>query len=361
MKSLNLTIGLFLFFTITLITVVFYSYQVLFTPNITIDQDSTSRFKSGEEISLYIPTGADFETVMDTLVRKKLLQDIISFRFLAKLLSYTDNVKPGRYLIKDQWNNLQTIRMLRAGMQTPVKLTFNNIRLKGELAEKLAKYVQPTQSEIEQILSDRETAEKYGFDTNTFMSMFIPNTYEVYWTITVEGLIEKMYKEYNMFWSEEKKRQADALKMTPIEVAILASIVEAETRMTDERPRVAGVYINRLRKNMRLQADPTVVFALGDFSIKRVLARHKKINSPYNTYKHRGLPPGPINLPSISSIEAVLNYEKHDYLYFCAKEDFSGYHNFAQTIKQHLSYARLYQKALNNELRKKKLNSKNEK
>ena len=285
MKSLNLTIGLFLFFTITLITVVFYSYQVLFTPNITIDQDSTSA--SREEISLYIPTGADFETVMDTLVRKELLQDIISFRFLAKLLNYTDNVKPGRYLIKDQWNNLQTIRILRAGMQTPVKLTFNNIRLKAELAEKLAKYVQPTQSEIA-ILSDRETAEKDGFDTNTFMCMFIPNTYEVYWTITAEGLIEKMYNEYNAFWSEDKKRQADALKMTPIEVAILASIVEAETQMNDERPRVAGVYINRLRKNMRLQADPTVVFALGDFSIKRVLTRHKKINSPYNTYKYRG-------------------------------------------------------------------------
>ncbi|MBW8050719.1 MAG: endolytic transglycosylase MltG [Cytophagales bacterium] len=346
----NLAIGLFLFFSITLITAVFYSYQVLFTPNITIDQDSVSA--SRKEISIYIPTGADFETVMDTLVKKKLLQDIISFRFLAKLLNYTDNVKPGRYLIKDQWSNLKTIRTLRAGMQTPVKLTFNNIRLKGELAEKLAKYVQPTLSEIEQILSDRETAERYGFDTNTFMSMFIPNTYEVYWTITVEGLIEKMYNEYNAFWSEDKKRQADVLKMTPVEVAILASIVEAETQMTDERLRVAGVYINRLRKNMRLQADPTVVFALGDFSIKRVLARHKKINSPYNTYKYRGLPPGPINLPTISSIEAVLNYEKHDYLYFCAKEDFSGYHNFAQTIEQHLNNARLYQKALSNEIRK---------
>jgi len=350
MRSKNIVIGLFLFITITLTTTFIYFFQVLYTPNIYIDSDK------GTEIPIYIPTGANFEMVMDTLVKKELLHNIMSFRFLAKLLNYTENIRAGRYLIKGDWGNLQTIRVLRTGMQTPVKLTFNNIRSMPELTEKLSKYVQPGQSEIEQILSDRETAEKYGFDTNTFICMFIPNTYEVYWTITAEELIEKMHREYKVFWSDDRKQQAASLKMTPIEAAILASIVEAETKVIDERPRVAGVYINRLRKNMRLQADPTVVFAHGDFSIKRVLNEHKQIDSPYNTYKYSGLPPGPINLPSISSIDAVLNYEQHDYLYFCAKEDFSGYHNFAQTIKEHLNYARLYQKALKNEIRKGKVN-----
>jgi UPF0755 protein len=200
-------------------------------------------------------------------------------------------------------------------------------------------------------MSDPAVVAEYGFDTTTIVSMFLPNTYEFYWNTSSKELLDRMHKEYQKFWTEERKQKAKAIGFTPVQVSVLASIVEAEQgRWADERPRIAGVYINRMTSketDYKLQADPTLVFAHGDFAIRRVLTGHKQINSPYNTYKFRGLPPGPINLPSPVSIDAVLNYEKHNYLYFCAKEDFSGYHAFAQTYEEHLKNARLYQAALN--------------
>jgi UPF0755 protein len=176
--------------------------------------------------------------------------------------------------------------------------------------------------------------------------MFIPNTYHLYWNMTSEKLLKRFHHEYQSFWTSERREKANRMGLTPIQVSILASIVQAETIYDKEKPAIAGVYMNRLNKNMRLQADPTVVYAVGDFTIQRVLKGHKEVDSPYNTYKYSGLPPGPINLPSITSIDAVLNYEHHDYLYFCAKEDFSGYHRFAVSFEDHLKNARLYQKAL---------------
>jgi UPF0755 protein len=244
--------------------------------------------------------------------------------------------------------NRNAILMLRSGRQTPVKLTFNNIRLKEELAGRLTRNLEADSAKFNQLISDLEVTRQYGFDTTTIMCMFLPNTYEMYWNTSAEKLLERLYKEYNTYWTEERIQKAKSLNFTPVQVSILASIVQAEqAQKSDERPKVAGLYINRLKIGMPLQADPTLVFGLKNFGLKRILKVHIDVDSPYNTYKNTGLPPGPINLPSISSLNAVLNYEKHDYLYMCAKEDFSGYHNFASNFEDHLKNARLYQKALN--------------
>ena len=187
---------------------------------------------------------------------------------------------------------------------------------------------------------------KYGFDTTNVISMFIPNTYEVYWTSSPEEFLDKMHQEYQKFWNEKRLAKAQKINLNPQEVSVLASIVQAESNKADEKPRIAGLYLNRLQKKIRLEADPTLVFALRNFELKRVLNRHKRIESPFNTYKNDGLPPGPINMPSPQSIDAVLNYESHEYIFMCAKEDLSGYHNFAVTLREHEKNARLLHAAL---------------
>jgi UPF0755 protein len=262
-------------------------------------------------------------------------------------LGYQDDVKPGLYIIPAKTSNLNLVRLLRSGRQTPVKLTFNNVRTKEDLAEKITKNLEISQDEFLNLITDSAYIRKFGFEEETVMGMFIPNTYEIWWNTSAEKLFDRMYKEYGNFWTEARLAKAEKLGLTQNEVSTLASIVQAETQKADERPKVAGVYLNRLRINMALQADPTLVFAVGDFNLKRVLNVHKEIDSPYNTYKYPGLPPGPINLPEISALEAVLNYEDHDYLYFCAKEDFSGYHAFAKDYNEHMNNARRYQTALN--------------
>ncbi|HOK37328.1 MAG TPA: endolytic transglycosylase MltG [Bacteroidales bacterium] len=312
-------------------------YNYIFKPNIKLD-------KSKE--FLYIPTGSDFEDVCRILKENNFVDDINSFRFVAEKKKYINSVKAGRYELYDGMSNNELVNLLRSGKQTPVNLSFISLRSFELLAGKLALYIEADSAVIAEYLNNPQTAEKYGFNLQTFMAMFIPNTYQVYWTITPEKLIERLYEEYQKFWNDERKRKASKIGFTPVEVSVLASIVEAETQKNEEKARVAGVYINRLNKGMLLQADPTVIFAVGDFSIRRVLNRHLEIDSPYNTYKYPGLPPGPINIPSISSIDAVLNYEKHNYLYFCAKADFSGYHEFAVTLAQHEINAKKYRDAL---------------
>jgi UPF0755 protein len=322
-----------------LATFSFYFYQIVKTPNLQVDKQDTY---------LYVPTGATYETVLDSIQKRDIVHDIMSFRLLAKMLDYPEAVKPGRYLIKKNTGNRSAILMLRAGRQSPVKLTFNNIRLKEELAGRLTRHLEADSATFNKLINDKEVTSQYGFDTTTIMCMFLPNTYEMYWNTSAEKLLERMYKEYNSFWTEERIQKAKALNFTPAQVSILASIVQAEqAQKADERPRVAGLYINRLHTGMPLQADPTLVFGLKNFGLKRVLKVHMEVDSPYNTYKYTGLPPGPINLPSISSLDAVLNHEKHEYIYMCAKEDFSGYHRFAANYDEHLKNARLYQKALN--------------
>lgn len=315
----------------------FYVYQALQSPNLQVKKASRM---------LFIPKGTDFQGLIAILKRDSMVSNVVSFAFLAKTMNYQQHVKPGAYLIESNMSNLAAIRILRAGKQTPIKITFNNLRTKEDLAERLAKQLPFSEQEWLEVLQNKEIAEKYGFDAYTFTTMFIPNTYEVYWTTSREEFIEKMYKEYQKFWSKERLAKAEKISLNPKQVSILASIVQAETAKNDEKPRVAGVYLNRLAKNDYLQADPTVIFALKDFTIKRVLNSHLQIDSPYNTYKYTGLPPGAINFPEVSSIDAVLNAEQHEYYFFCAKEDFSGYHNFAKTLAEHNRNAQLYQQVL---------------
>jgi UPF0755 protein len=316
----------------------YYAYQIVFTPNVDT---------KGDRAYIRIPEGASFEQVMDSIDKKNVIIDKLSFRFMAKLMDYPELVKAGHYELKNNYTNRQLISDLRAGRQSPVKLTFTNVRVKKDLTKKLSQDLSATQSQLDSLLSDPAFVQNLGFDTTTVLTMFIPNTYEIYWNTKAEDLINRMKKEYDTFWTTTRQEKAKALGLTKTEVSTLASIVQAEQgQHADERPRIAGVYLNRLERNMPLQADPTVVYAVGDFTIRRVLNVHLKTDSPYNTYKNKGLPPGPINLPSISSIDAVLNPEMHDYIYFCAKEDFSGYHSFARSPAEHLQNARRYQAAL---------------
>jgi len=245
-------------------------------------------------------------------------------------------------------NNNQLIDMLRMGKQVPVKLIFNNnIRTKKELIDIVTKKLEVDSLSLYQTFENNSLYEPWGFNSHNILCMFIPNTYEFYWNTNSVSFFERMYKEYKKFWNIQRLEKAKKANLSPIEITILASIVLQETKKIDEMPKIAGVYINRLKKDMPLQADPTVVYAIGDFSIKRVLKKHLEIDSPYNTYKYKGLPPGPICLPDPVTIDKTLDYEQHNYLFFCAKEDFSGYHNFAETIAQHQQNALKYKIALN--------------
>jgi UPF0755 protein len=273
--------------------------------------------------------------------------DMQSFYFLTRLLNYNENVKPGRYLIYPRMGNYQLIQKLKKGLQDPVKVTFTNIRLKHELSTELSEYIEPRASTLDSLMKDKEFVAQYGFDTTTIMTMFIPNTYQMYWNISPKKLFDKMYQEYKKFWNADRLQKANNLGLTPIQVSILASIVQAETQQSSEKSRIAGVYLNRLKKQMLLQADPTLVYAVGDFTIRRVLNVHKEMVSPYNTYMFPGLPPGPINLPSSNTIDAVLNAEKHDYLFFCASPNSPGFHDFAVSLNDHLKNAKGYQAHLN--------------
>ncbi len=319
----------------------FYIYQVLYSPNIFVGKENGGYIE--------IPDSAGFRDVQNILSEKKIVNDLMAFSFLAKVMKYDKHVKPGRYRLTEDMNNITTIRLLRSGQQTPVALTFNNIRLLDELPGKICDNLEMDSTELLAYLDSPAVYEKYGFNRYNFIDMFIPNTYEIYWTISPEQFVERMKKEYDNFWNEERTEKCNEIGFTPKEVDVLASIVKAECFHKEEAPVIAGLYINRIRKNMPLQADPTVVFANKDFSIRRVLNKHINIDSPYNTYKYTGLPPGPINMPDILYVEAVLNYTHSDYLYMCAKADFSDYHNFTSSYAQHLKNAREYARELNKE------------
>ncbi|MBC8111012.1 MAG: endolytic transglycosylase MltG [Verrucomicrobia bacterium] len=319
----------------------FYAYQIFFTPNVQVEKN---------ELYLLIPTGATYQTVVDSLKKNKVVDDVLSFSFLAKVMGYQQKVLPGRYLVRKDMTNSALLNLLRSGRQTPVKLVFGSVRLKEQIAGKVCRQIETDSAVFNKLLNSPETYKKYGFNEETIAAMFIPNTYEVYWNISAEELLDRFNKEYQDFWNEERRRKAEKIGFTPVQVSVLASIVGSETNKADEKPRIAGVYINRMNSPetaYKLQADPTVIFALRDFSIKRVTKTHLQVDSPYNTYKNRGLPPGPINTPSITSIDAVLNYEKNDYLFFVVKADFSGYHTFTNDYNEHLKNARLYWEALN--------------
>ncbi len=326
-----------------LITFTFYTYQLIFTPNILVDKENRV-FK--------INKGATYRDVQLQLYDQGFINDAVSFSFLARLKNYDRKVHPGQFALRKNMTNLQALEVLMGNDQVPVRVTFNNIRLLPDLAERITKNTAVSPEEFKDAVSRFVENNNEGFTRDNVLCMFVPNTYEVYFDITPDELVSRMHDEYKMFWNAERVKKAEALGLTPIEVTILASIVRAEASKVDEAPRIAGLYLNRLKKDIALQADPTLVFAVGDFTLKRVLNVHKEVDSPYNTYTHTGLPPGPINMPGIAFIDAVLNAEQHDYIYMCAKEDFSGAHNFAKTLSEHNQNAARYQRALTIEQRK---------
>lgn len=313
-------------------------YRQVFAPNISIKD---------QEVYLLIPTGSAFEEVVSRLQKDGCLQDRESFVWVARQMNYDRRVKPGRYRIRRGMSNRQLVSLLRSGQQSPVKLTFNNIRTASELAGIIGRKLEADSTELAELFGNEKFLAGYGFTRETGLCIIIPNTYEFYWNTSAQQFFLRMSREHRKFWTENRREKARQAGLNPEEAVILASIVEKESQMADERATIAGVYMNRLRDDWKLEADPTLVFASGDFTIRRVLNEHKKIDSPYNTYLHKGLPPGPICIPSISSVDAVLNYEKHNYYYFCARDDFSGYHSFAKTYSDHLLNARRFQKELN--------------
>ncbi|MCG3167214.1 MAG: Endolytic murein transglycosylase [Bacteroidia bacterium] len=314
-------------------------YKMIYQPNVSL---------KGEKLTyIYIPTGSDINTVKNILSKNGIVVDINSFEWVAERKNYKNKIFPGKYLIKAGMSNNELVNLLRSGKQTPVKLVINNVRKKEEIVSLVGKQLEADSTHLSAILKDEALLSRYGLNTENAGTLFIPNTYEFNWNTSAEQFVERIRKEHQKFWTNERKAKAKALKLSEAEIAILASIVEKETQKRYEMPIIAGVYLNRLKKGMLLQADPTLVFASGNFNITRVLNVHKEIDSSYNTYKYQGLPPGPICIPDERSIESVLNYEKHDYLYFCANPDMTFTHVFAKTYEQHLVNARKFQQELN--------------
>ena len=331
-------IGLIIFGVIA-----YYIYGVMFSPN--------TAFESDKEY-IYIPTDANYAEVRSQLL--PLLDDIESFDALAKQKKYMTNVKAGRFAILKGMNNNEIINSIRS-KNVPLRLSFNNQTSLESLAGRIAEQIEPDSLQLYNVMTDDQFLEKHAFSNETALGMYLPNSYEFFWNTSAEDFRERMLKEYNRFWSAERKAKAEALNLTPNEVITLASIVYEESKKADEQPRVAGLYLNRLRMGMPLQADPTLKFAAYQLPkykntvIRRVLNIHKKIDSPYNTYLNAGLPPGLIAMPDLSAIKAVLNPENHNYLYMVADAKRIGYHKFAKTLAQHNNYAREYHNYLSSQ------------
>ena len=296
---------------------------------------------------IYIRPGDSFETVMQLLHERKYIQNEYTLRQVARLKRYPELIKAGRYRIQDGMSNNQLINMLRAGNQEAVSFTFNNIRTLNDFAQTMNRQLAIDSAAFMHLAQDFLFVDSLGFTPSNFISMFIPNTYQVYWNTSLPSFVRRMHLEYRKFWNSERRNKAERAGFSPIEISIIASIVEEETNVASEYPIIAGVYINRLHKGWKLEACPTLKFALGDFTIKRVLDRHIAIDSPYNTYKYAGLPPGPVRMSSPRAIDAVLDYQHHEYMFFCAKSDFSGTHHFSRTLREHNRHAREYHRALN--------------
>jgi len=317
--------------------VIAYIYFGIFEKKINTGDSKTAYF--------FIKSNDQFEDVMKNLGDQGLVSEA-KFSWLAELRSFGgNNIYPGRYTLKSSMTYSDLVIYLRSGQIDEVTITFNNVRTLDQLAEKVADQIEATEEEINKELSNPE---KYGYDNQTFLAAFIPNTYKMYWNTSAGQFVTRMVAEYKKFWNEERMKKATSMGLTPVEVSTLASIVQSEqTKHADEWPVIAGLYYNRIKKGMKLQSDPTVVYAWGDFSIKRVYFKHLKIDSKYNTYKYAGLPPGPIRVPDSRVLDAVLNYKQHKYLFMCAKPEFSGKHAFAATNSEHDKNAAKYRAFLN--------------
>jgi UPF0755 protein len=304
----------------------------------------------GQADYLFIKTGSDYSDLLKELNATAYLENSKTFNWLAERKNLPNHIYPGRYEIKAGMNNDELIDMLRSGAQKPLNVTFNNIRTTAQLAGVISKQIEADSVSLHEEIINRANYQPQNFNPETFGAAFIPNTYQFYWNTPAKGFLKRMLTEYDKFWNNTRKQKAKHQNLNQVEVSIVASIVDKETNQNDEKARIAGVYLNRLRKDWKLQADPTAVYAFyleNDSLLNRVYKKHTNIESPYNTYIHKGLPPGPICIPSIAGIDAVLNAEKHEYMFFVAKADGSGYHQFSKTYKQHKQYARQLHKELN--------------
>jgi UPF0755 protein len=308
---------------------------------------SNVKLEKGKTEYVYVRTHMSFDENMEAMRKTGFLRNTDALKRVIALLGYEGKIKPGRYKLDASVNNLQLAKQLISGRQEPVNVTFKYAERKEDLARFWALQLEADSMEIRALLENDSLAQTLNLNTTTIVSVFIPNTYNFYWNTSAEKLVERMVKEYGLFWDSSRVEKAKALGLSKAEVSVMASIVQKETYQKAEMPVVAGVYYNRLQKGMPFQADPTIIFAMNDRSIRRVAGPMLKINSPYNTYINKGLPPGPICIPSVNAIDAVLNLKPHNYIYFCAKEDFSGYHNFSSSFDQHCNYARKYQRELN--------------
>ena len=328
---------IFLSFISTLLVIIFWLF---FLPNLSVEN---------KKLEFYIKSDTSFSKVLEDI--GPYLKSKKSFELASKIKKFDKNVRPGRYIIKKSMNNNNIINNLRIN-NIPIKLTFNNLERIENLASVVSKQLEVDSINLINQLLDGEFLKKTGFNPNNALSMYIPNSYELFWNTTSVNFQKRMHKEYTKFWNSKRLSRAKQINLTPIEVSILASIVKKESVIKAERPTIAGVYMNRLNKKIKLQADPTVIYSIKQKEknynkiIKRVLYRDLNLDSKYNTYKYLGLPPGPICMPDISSIEAVLNFEDHDYLYFVANPNKPGYHSFSRSLKEHNYYRRIYLKWL---------------
>ncbi len=304
-------------------------------------------FSGTADSYIYISKGDTPDSVYAKIERSCDACHMAGLKFCAALLNYKSHIHEGRYATGDGVSTFRLVRNLRSGRQAPVKLVIPVVHTMNDLAGRLSLQLQTDSATLARAFRDASLLKGLDVDTASVPCLFIPNTYEVYWNITPEKLLRRMKKEHDAYWTDARKSQAKAASLTPDEVYTLASIVEQESTNEQERPLIAGMYLNRLHQGMKLQADPTVKFALGNFSLRRILINHLSVDSRYNTYRYEGLPLGPICIPSLNAIESVLNYAHHNYIYMCAKEDFSGTHNFAATYEEHQANAKRYAQALN--------------
>ena len=334
----------------TLLALVFVGVLAALNFYGTFYHDNVAAGDKPQEIRIY--RSFDGAQLLEAVLQSGSIDNEKTFLRAAKVMKLQEHFRPGLYRFKKGMGNKAIIRTLQKGWQQPVRLVIPGyFRSLGRFAEFLGEQLEAAPELFAATLADSTLAGRYGFTSETFIGMFIPNTYEVWWTVTPEDFVERMHQEYEKFWTGARDEKALAIGLSRQEVSTLASIVIEESKYEPELPRIAGVYMNRLQKDMLLQADPTVIYAVGDPTLKRVLNRHLETDSPYNTYKYAGLPPGPITMPPVAAIDAVLNYERHDYLYFCAKDSFDGQHAFAKTLSAHNENARRYQQALSRQMK----------
>lgn len=304
----------------------------------------------------YIHTGSGYDQVKNDLKKNKFINGDFWFDKVAKYSGYNKTVKPGKYKINEGMSIVNLVKMLRAGKQVPVNLVITKLRTREDLAKKITNNFESDSADIIDFLNSNDSLMQFNVDTNTLMTMVIPNTYTFTWNTTPQNILKKLADEEEKFWNENRLKDAGRLHLTPKEVYTLASIVEEETNKQEDKGKIASVYVNRLRKGMRLAADPTIKFAMKNFGLKRIYHKYLVFPSPYNTYLNAGLPPGPICTPSIKTIDAVLEMPETNYIFFVARSDFSGFSDFASTYQEHLIYAKSYQQALDSLIKERQQN-----